>query len=201
MIVKLTVRGGNNDGAVIMINRDTFVIGRSPECNLKVNSAAISRQHAVITIDNDIVKVRDLGSTNGTFLNGERISKEEEIHDGCLLQFGPLQTVVRFALSHPQAAVETNSGKTDSTQKEPSKSGNDEIDLSALFEEDSARKAAEFQKTMTNIMDWKKMAEEENIPAEEVPVQPPVKQPNSPDSRDAASKALEAMFRHSVQKK
>lgn len=206
MQIKLTVRGGKNDGAIIVINKATFVIGRSPECHLRINSGAISRQHAVITVDSDLVRVKDLGSTNGTYINGQKITQETVLHNHDLLQLGPLQTVVVFSENVPRPSDDStarNQGVTqprhDQAQSASSETAGDEIDLSALFEEDSAQKAAEFQQTITNIMDWKKMAEEEGLDLGAPAVSEA--KPNAPDSRDAASKALEAMFRNSVKKK
>jgi hypothetical protein len=50
-----------------------FVIGRARECNHVIDSSEISRTHAQFNFDHQQVVVRDLGSTNGTFLNGERL--------------------------------------------------------------------------------------------------------------------------------
>ncbi|MGD9691630.1 MAG: FHA domain-containing protein [Phycisphaerales bacterium] len=50
-----------------------YTIGRKPDCNLRIPSAAVSRKHCELTIDGDALKVRDLGSSNGTFLNDVRV--------------------------------------------------------------------------------------------------------------------------------
>lgn len=51
-----------------------FVIGRARECNYVVDSNEISRTHVELDFDHQQVVLRDLGSTNGTFLNGERLA-------------------------------------------------------------------------------------------------------------------------------
>lgn len=65
-----------------------FRIGRRPEAALTVPRATISGMHAELFIqDQDLLFVRDLGSTNGTFINGTRITTEAEVHEGDVLQF------------------------------------------------------------------------------------------------------------------
>ena len=54
-----------------------FVIGRARECELVVDSTQISRQHARLELDHDQVVITDLGSTNGSSVNGERLTPRE----------------------------------------------------------------------------------------------------------------------------
>jgi hypothetical protein len=48
-------------------------IGRLPDCDIFINDANVSKMHAELIINNDNVTVRDLGSTNGTYVNGIRL--------------------------------------------------------------------------------------------------------------------------------
>jgi hypothetical protein len=65
------------DGRTHPITSTPFVIGRSRECDLTVTDGNASRRHAEIVLEGDTYHVADLGSTNGTELNGRRISREE----------------------------------------------------------------------------------------------------------------------------
>lgn len=61
-----------------------FTIGRNPSVDLQIDSSRVSREHAVIRRQGDRYLVEDLGSTNGTFLNGHRVEKAP-LQDGDIL--------------------------------------------------------------------------------------------------------------------
>lgn len=61
-----------------------FTIGRIDTADLQIDSTRVSREHAVIIKEGDEYRVRDLGSTNGTFVNGQRI-QECTLNDGDVL--------------------------------------------------------------------------------------------------------------------
>jgi hypothetical protein len=64
------------------------VIGRSAECELRVPSVAASRRHAAVARRGDDVFVRDLGSTNGTLVNGAKIVGERALEPGDRIEVG-----------------------------------------------------------------------------------------------------------------
>lgn len=97
MHVKLKVLRGGSAGKEIAVKVPKFLIGRSEECHVRVNSDAISRRHCAITLENDDVKIRDLGSRNGTFVNGVRIDAPQRIQMGDQLRVGPLEFLVTYA--------------------------------------------------------------------------------------------------------
>jgi len=72
-----------------------FSVGRTKENSLKVSDAAISRNHAEFIRLGDDFLLRDLGSTNGSYINGSRIS-EQLLHDGDVVRFGPHGPEFRF---------------------------------------------------------------------------------------------------------
>lgn len=68
------------DGAVIEVTRERFVIGRGGHCDLVIDSAKISREHAAFVRGTDGWYVEDLGSSNGTWLKGERVGRRRVEH-------------------------------------------------------------------------------------------------------------------------
>ncbi|MFT3710360.1 MAG: FHA domain-containing protein [Archangium sp.] len=60
-----------------VVNADRFVIGRDVSCNLTVEAPRISRQHVALISTPDMVELEDLNSSNGTWMNGERVSRIE----------------------------------------------------------------------------------------------------------------------------
>ena len=90
MDLKLLVVQGKPEGKVIPISVPRFIIGRSNDCHLRPNSELISRHHCQIAVNGDQVSIIDLGSSNGTIVNGERITEEVSIGDGDFVQVGSL---------------------------------------------------------------------------------------------------------------
>ena len=68
----------------------SLVLGREPLSDLPVLDAGVSRRHAELRADDDAVEVRDLGSRNGTWVNGRRVSNAR-VTQGDLLAFGPIE--------------------------------------------------------------------------------------------------------------
>jgi pSer/pThr/pTyr-binding forkhead associated (FHA) protein len=62
-----------DEGPDITLDRAMVVVGRHPNCDTRLNSLRVSRHHCCMTCENDEVVVRDLGSTNGIRINGERV--------------------------------------------------------------------------------------------------------------------------------
>ncbi len=81
----------------------TQIIGRSNECDICLNVVHLSRRHARLTVEEDTIQIDDLESSNGTFVNGQRI-ESAQVKAGDEIAFDTL----RFILMGPQ----TNSEKT-----------------------------------------------------------------------------------------
>ena len=97
MDVYLKVLEGAKSGGTIAIKKDRFLIGRSRKCNLCASTNSISRQHCLIIRRDASVTIQDLGSRNGTLVNGNRIDQEVEIHSGDELVVGPLRFMLTIS--------------------------------------------------------------------------------------------------------
>lgn len=94
-IVMLTP--GPGQGRVIPINVNQFLIGRDPDCHLRPSSTHISNRHCALLRREDKVFLRDLGSTNGTFVNDQQVAASEiELHDGDRVRIAPLLFTIRL---------------------------------------------------------------------------------------------------------
>ena len=81
---------GFYEGLEVPIDRDRFVIGRGGDADLAVAEPTISRQHAALEREGDGFTLLDLGSTNGTRVNGRRETRAR-VRDGDEIELGRLQ--------------------------------------------------------------------------------------------------------------
>ncbi|MFI5119114.1 MAG: FHA domain-containing protein [Thermoanaerobaculia bacterium] len=81
------------------------ILGRDSEASVVIPMKSISRRHARIFVSGDTVTLEDLGSKNGTWVQGRRIAEPTEINDGDELRLGSVPLVFRAA---PTASTETD---------------------------------------------------------------------------------------------
>ena len=79
---------------VVTIESDPFIIGRGDDCNLKLTDQRISRHHSEIHMGGDLLWIRDLNSTNGTFVNDKQIEEAELLDPGDTIKIGNNSFVV-----------------------------------------------------------------------------------------------------------
>jgi DNA-binding winged helix-turn-helix (wHTH) protein len=79
----------------IAIGRTESVLGRSLDADIRFDVPGVSRRHARIVVDGDLVALEDLGSQNGTYLRGERITGRATLADGDEVRLGPVAIVFR----------------------------------------------------------------------------------------------------------
>ena len=60
------------DGSRVSVGEEPIIMGRAPECDIELADATVSRRHAEVVRDGDAWFIRDLGSSNGTKVNGDR---------------------------------------------------------------------------------------------------------------------------------
>lgn len=96
-----------------LLGRREVVIGRAPNCDLPVDSSRASRKHAAVRREGSDFCVRDLGSTNGTLVNGRRIAGEQVLNPGDRIQIG--ETTVTFCQVEGALAEVVGGGAADQT--------------------------------------------------------------------------------------
>ena len=100
---RLQIEAGSHAGEEVLLSSEPCVIGRSSECALVLRrSAGISRKHAQVLAESGRFYIEDMGSRNGTKLNGERISGRAALKDGDLI--GISSEKIRFIGPPMQAA-------------------------------------------------------------------------------------------------
>jgi len=92
-------QGGVGAGSLVLPNGDRYVLGpevvvlgRLPECDITLNDSNVSRRHAEIRPQGEGFVLNDLGSTNGSKVNGMRVP-QRELQDGDELSFGSIRLV------------------------------------------------------------------------------------------------------------
>lgn len=83
----LLVAKGPNIGDEFYIEKDEFIIGRSPESDVLLDDITVSRKHALLIKDGDDYRLLDAGSLNGSYLNGN-IVEEAILSNGDRIQIG-----------------------------------------------------------------------------------------------------------------
>ena len=89
--ITLTVRQGPQRGQRFSVSKDSIIIGRVVGSDVVVSDPEVSRRHASITWERGQPVIRDLGSTNGTFVNGVRITGPRALGDGDTVGLGKVQ--------------------------------------------------------------------------------------------------------------
>jgi len=91
-IVMFKANGQRKDFPVI---KEVTVIGRGENCDLRIPLEEVSRRHCEITLSDDEVKVKDLASSNGTYINNKRVN-ESPLKAGDRLVVGPIIFTVQI---------------------------------------------------------------------------------------------------------
>lgn len=101
---RMIVRTGPNPGTAFDITKERTVIGRDVTCDIVIGDAEISREHSRLTRTPGGYVVEDLGSTNGTFVNNERIMAPRVLNSGDLIGFSENVTLT-FSSTSPESAA------------------------------------------------------------------------------------------------
>jgi predicted component of type VI protein secretion system len=85
---QLIMRSGPTPGAAFTLEGDQLTIGRDSANEIVINDAEVSRRHARLTFQGGKYVLEDLGSTNGTFVNGQRLAGPRVLKPGEVVSFG-----------------------------------------------------------------------------------------------------------------
>jgi len=112
MDVRIFVISGPLAGQTVPLPQGKFVIGRQSDCHLILDSEFASHYHCVLLLDEWTLRIRDLGSKNGTAVNGHRVGTHEFI-----LIHGDLVTLgdTAFCIESDEADLGSGSLESDST--------------------------------------------------------------------------------------
>lgn len=78
----------------IPIRGEEFLLGRGNDCELRLHDTAISRHHCLIRVRGGEATLSDLGSSNGTYLNGTRVLSQTTLHTGDEIRAGTFRYIV-----------------------------------------------------------------------------------------------------------
>jgi pSer/pThr/pTyr-binding forkhead associated (FHA) protein len=87
---KLTVRSEAGESTSHDLVEETYTIGRSPDSSIRIDDISVSGRHAEIVLVSENVYLKDLGSTNGTLVNGQP-AKEVQLRAGDRIRFGKIE--------------------------------------------------------------------------------------------------------------
>lgn len=144
--LRATPAGVKNTGWAIKANhaalanrvfaiKEMTTIGRANECDISLSASHLSRRHAQLQVLDGLLYVKDLGSANGTYLNGKKIT-EARVSRGDELRFdtlsfgvlGPADELAKTSIRSPSAKVSDISNVTPKPPSRPSPKSKDEFD-------------------------------------------------------------------------
>lgn len=124
MSIELRITHGARAGANERFEKSVISIGRHPMNDLRFDANKdidVSGRHAELRTVGDRHVLHDTGSTNGTFVNGERIAAERELHDGDVIMFGAGGPQATFHVMGAGAAVVAPATRVDQAESAPPK--------------------------------------------------------------------------------
>ncbi len=93
--VRLIERGPNAEQTrEIPVTKIEFLIGRGSDCDLRLRVSEVSRHHCMVRVGATDATLVDLGSSNGTYLNGHRVRSQAELHSGDEVAVGTYRFLV-----------------------------------------------------------------------------------------------------------
>ena len=122
----LVMSQGPQPGQTFMLDRDWITVGRDPSNDIVINDPQVSRQHARVTRQGPMVIIEDVGSTNGSFANGMRLTGPHVLSNGDVLGLGDSVTLTYYEVGVAAEPAETlvghpgsSTAQVDASQEPP----------------------------------------------------------------------------------
>lgn len=96
--LRLVMSQGPQPGQPFPLDKDVLTLGRAPGNDIVINDPQVSRQHARITRQGELMVIEDLGSTNGTFVNGMRLRGPHTLASGDVIGLGDAVTLIYYGV-------------------------------------------------------------------------------------------------------
>ena len=214
MQVLLKIIGGKHEGREIKISVPEFIIGRGEGAHLRPGSDMVSRKHCAIKVADGKVTVEDMGSRNGSFVNGQKIAQPHVAKTGDKIKIGKLQFELLIDPVKPGAKkpkvknVVEAASRTATTGKKPSLEDSisdwlvSDDDDSPFDDPDDFDANETVQFSAEETQEIVKALEEESEGSEEASAErtdnagklPPRPKAEHDDSTDAADDILKKLF-------
>jgi pSer/pThr/pTyr-binding forkhead associated (FHA) protein len=108
MKARLIERGESSEQTrEISLGQSEFLIGRGADCDLRLRVSSISRHHCLIRLGSDDATLVDLGSSNGTFVNGKRVRSQANLASGDELLIGSCRFLIELG---DEARIDLDTG-------------------------------------------------------------------------------------------
>jgi predicted component of type VI protein secretion system len=108
---RLVMSQGPQPGQTFTLDQERITLGRDPSSDIMISDPQVSRQHARLTRQDEMIVIEDLGSTNGTFVNGMRLTGPHTLVNSDVIGLGDVATLtyygVNIATTEPLAGQPT----------------------------------------------------------------------------------------------
>jgi len=105
---RLVMRSGPTVGKVYPLDKNELFLGRDLSNDIVINDPEISRRHSRLFLQGNTFAIEDMGSTNGTFVNGQRLMGPNMLRPGDVITFGERMSVVFESADFDQDATVVN---------------------------------------------------------------------------------------------
>ena len=119
----LLMQLGPSQGEIAPLSGSEYVIGRDPSCDWVIDDVEVSRRHARLLAQSGGFAIEDLGSTNGTFVNGQRIRTVLPLLPGATIRLGENVLLFYDAASEQAAANQAQTLQFDTRPKQSEPKG------------------------------------------------------------------------------